>query len=124
MPSMKTCPNCGGFAPAGIKVCPHCETAFSSSFLFSDPMRRIGGALIGGAMAITLSACYGAPPANISDDPNCAPGQLDNDNDGFCGDMDCDDDDPTVFVWAEEIPNDGIDQNCDGEDLVIDDSDE
>lgn len=31
---------------------------------------------------------------------------------------DCDDFNPTVYTGAEETPNDGLDQDCDGEDLV------
>ena len=44
---------------------------------------------------------------------------LDADLDGwtpFCGD--CDDSDPDSFPGAEEICGDGIDQDCDGQDLV------
>ena len=33
-------------------------------------------------------------------------------------DGDCDDDDPGAFLGAEEVPYDGRDQDCDGEDLV------
>ena len=48
----------------------------------------------------------------------------DNDGDGRpAGDLDCDDDDPTVYLNAPEICNDGIDQSCSGGDL-LEDSDE
>ena len=122
MSSLKTCTSCSGFIPGQASTCPNCDTAVPGSLLLSGPMRRIGGAFIGGAMAITLSACYGSPidvcEVNDCGGPvvTCQPGEVDADDDGFCGEYDCDDDNAEIHIYAVEIPGDGIDQNCDGED--------
>jgi hypothetical protein len=42
----------------------------------------------------------------------------DGDGDGFCVENDCDDADPSVFPGAPDICNDGVDSNCDGDDVT------
>lgn len=44
----------------------------------------------------------------------------DMDEDGFFSIEDCDDEDPAINADAEEIPNNEIDEDCDGEALIID----
>ncbi len=65
-------------------------------------------------------------PANDGVDTDgdglCDPGDTDADGDGFdseaAGGTDCNDLNASVYPGAQEIPGDGIDQDCDGSDAI------
>lgn len=42
----------------------------------------------------------------------------DDDNDGFAGEVDCDDTNPDIYPGAVEIADNGVDEDCDGSDLI------
>jgi len=119
MSKLMICSGCEGFIPAGRQSCPNCAPGFSRSL--RDSMKTVLTALAGSAMAVTLSACYGSPCAGADGDcfmpeVTCEDDAQDLDRDGFCGEFDCDEERADTHVYADEIQNDGIDQNCDGQD--------
>jgi hypothetical protein len=67
--------------------------------LHNDTVKVTGNV---GAQVVSLSAVF-----------------VDADNDGFFDGEDCDDSDPNINPDAEDIPNNGIDENCDGEDNIV-----
>ena len=49
---------------------------------------------------------------------NPEPEVIDWDEDGWSDNVDCDDENPSVYPGAEDIPGNGIDEDCDGVDAV------
>ena len=68
------CPTCTGFLPPSV-ACPHCQASAPKP---SRALRLLKKTLMvagGGAMTMTIAACYGAPCAADSD---CSPEPIDS----------------------------------------------
>lgn len=108
---MKSCTHCACLLRAGECLCPHC----GRSQCTSGPSKAaiLLGLALGACSPGIAQPDYGV---TITDtDPI-----TDVDGDGYVdadvGGDDCDDNDASIHPDAEEIPDDGVDSNCDGED--------
>ncbi|MCA9593779.1 MAG: hypothetical protein KC776_10730 [Myxococcales bacterium] len=61
MSTLSVCSSCEGFVPAGARACPHCDAPHKRSRL-ARAARASAKVALGGAVAMTLMACYGGPP--------------------------------------------------------------
>lgn len=66
---------------------------------------------------MTEACPYGCVSMPVGTDDVCAP-PPDADGDGAAADVDCDDGDPGRYPGLAEVCGDGVDQDCDGEDLA------
>lgn len=69
-------------------------------------------------LAIAWLACSGG-----DDKPPPPPAPIDADGDGATADVDCDDEDDAVYPGARDVPYDGVDADCAGDDDFDNDGD-
>lgn len=131
MSKLQPCLNCGGLLPrTRLQGCPHCDAALPTPpALLTLPQSvaagkqalgwglapRLTQLALGGSLAMTLMACYGAPHSYYEEPAHPDP-QQDWDGDGFTAADDCNDRDAKVSPAAVDADGDGVDSDCDGHD--------
>ncbi len=79
---------------------------------FGDTLTGLGGMTVDGFGGVWIASDTLDPDGEVY----LYVGAFDRDGDGFASPEDCDDRDPEVHPGAEDLPNDGKDADCDGED--------
>jgi hypothetical protein len=115
MTSLRLCSSCRGFVPLVAPACPHCA-APAGAGLFDRVGRALFGLASGASLAVTLMACYGMPCSTDAECEPCDDPSTDLDEDGYCGEWDCDEENAAINAGAFDQVGDGVDQNCDGVD--------
>lgn len=76
MKNLTRCPSCGGFVPALGVVCPHCTRAPARATVRAIA-KGVACIVAGGAVSVTLMACYGPPvrpgPVDAPPTPSATP---------------------------------------------------
>jgi hypothetical protein len=131
MSKLIACPNCSGFVPSTALACPNCAgldhgPAGARPRARQGSLARVGRRIVqvtaGGAMAVTLMACYGAPARYQAAPPAPPQPQPQQKAGGEAAPLQtpahCNDVAATDHSRHSDTAGDNIDQNCDGVDGV------